>query len=1129
MTSNTFISETQFKEYEDTLKLFGDENCLLYNYALYETKRLMENSIGRSNGKIEDKKVVNFAIKVAKHLSNYQWTHYNDSTIAHLELFLDVMSSVLYILSQSVEMINTDIRTSFYKSVSKFWTTYRNTNEINANVMFRLREIRNCLRKIKDDQTNLDIAVSTGGKVIESTFSAVQGDYLQAFSSLTTVLDFEYSAGKWYDDWREMHETYFTLRQQSSEDLEGIKQFSKILLKSSIDEFEKVKKKNTAYRNVEYKVLKSGGELLGYSLPDNIDTLLIGYLHLMQRVLEEFFLHIKKYIKKIVPFCNEIIETHVKKQLTFKAVEVLYVIKQKAKKKYKDEIEVNFSFWSNASVASAPMTKTSSSSSRLSSYSTLSVDSIDSTLLTPDTPGKKKARRSSFQKVMDTLSNPQKVIDTLSNPQKDQQQRKQIIEGVKKLFEGRRKIKKNIEEIKMGYSKLENETVNKDKHLILSKLNEIFKEKRNNERKDNIEYIKSVQDKVIDELILSKLKEVLEGEYEKKDEIELILTKLQEILEGNRKKRETSSNLLKLKEILERGIEESKVVSVEEVSTTERSIEESESFFIKEPSSVEEWDSDNDDREEFKFNVSTTERSIEESELFFIKEPSSVEEWDSDNDDREEFKFNVSTTERNIEESEVPTITDDTNDIEWDSDDDDREEFKFEKNDSEDVILPVNPVNIVINDDNDVQYVNDIKDLSNDIVYLDNREVIFGILDYQKYLDDDVIISDNADAKEVKDVNIMNNVNGAKDVITNLIEEFDDTLYIDNYEIIFDVDEILLHQKYLDDDVITSDNADAKDVKDMNIMNNANGAKDVITNLIEEFDDTLYINNYEIIFDVDEILHYQKYLDDHIIISDNAAMSDVKSLPKIPTNQYNNYNLIEEFDDTLYLDNHEIIIFDIDEILSYQNYLDDVVISDKTDSDKIDSDKIDSDKIDSDKTDKAVADTNDSRILSNISVENYYYSFEEETDDNLYLVDYNEELSPPPPYSEKSVEKDDEKDDDVLIALKESLPSPYNECDISELKNMLPPNYNKLDSITIVNVIQKNYIINVQQKNNVQDEEESSFFRTFKKIIKEVEILVDKAVEAHQAAVNKEKLRRSSNLVKPELTDKEKEVLNASK
>lgn len=142
-----------------------------------------------------------------------------------------------------------------------------------------------------------------------------------------------------------------------------------------------------------------------------------------------------------------------------------------------------------------------------------------------------------------------------------------------------------------------------------------------------------------------------------------------------------------------------------------------------------------------------------------------------------------------------------------------------------------------------------------------------------------------------------------------------------------------------------------------------------------------------------------------------------------------------------------------------------------------------------------------------------------------------EVILPPPPYSEK--------DNDDLIALKESLPSPYNECDISTLKNILPPNYNKLDNNIIINIIQKNYIIYVQennvkengvQENNVQGDE-SSWFKTFKKIVKEVENLVDMAAKAHQAAVDNDNKRRlSSNPSKPELSEKEKEAaaINAS-
>ncbi|GBC37276.1 uncharacterized protein OCT59_003356 [Rhizophagus irregularis] len=1056
MSSNTIISETRFKEYNEILKLLADKNSLIYNYVLHKINRLMEDSISRPNERIEDVKVIDFAIKAAKHLSDHKWECYDESTIAQLELFLNVMSSVLYVLSQSVEMINTEIRTSFYKSLAKFWSTYRNTYRntkfINANVIFRLREIRNCLRKIKDDQSNLDIFVSTSSKVLETVVNVVNSEYFSALSSLTDVLDFEYSAGKWYNDWREMHEKYFTLRQQPN--LEHIKNFSKKLFKLSIKEFERVKEKNTSYRNIEYKVLKSGGELLGYSLPDNIDTLLIGYLHLIQRILEEFFPQIKKYIKKIIPFCNEIIETHVKKQLTFKAVEVLYVIKEKTtKQEFKEEIESKFNSWSISSdpttsstnISSRPLSSCSTYSTRstYTIHSTHSTHSIDSTHLTPPNSPGEKTRRLSFSK---------KLITTLTNPQKEHQQQrkqiKQIVEGVNKLFEERRKIDEHINDINERYSKLSNNKRNKSVEDIFSELIEIFEEKRKeierkeierkeierkeNERKLQIEYIVSLRGKAIDEQILMKLKEMLKEESERKDEIEPILSKLKEILEGIRDGSEVRSILMELKEILERNIEEEP--NFEEVS-------------------------------------SIGESSIEE----------------------------------------VPTIevedTDGTNNNEVE-----------ENNDAESEKIEVVKENI-------------FKRQNLYIDIFDNFEANIDVdetLNHQKYLDNDVIISNNAVVKDIIDVNDdnMNDVNDAKEVKDllqycnhNFIEEFDDALYLDNYEVIFDVDEILIHQKHLDDNVFISNNAVVKDTKDVN--NDAKDIKDLLQycnhNLIEEFDDALYLDNYEVIFDVDEILNHQKHLDDNVFISNGTVVkdvNDVKDLSKISENQYYYYKLIEEFDDSLYLDNYEVI-FDIDEILKHQNYLDDVVISDN--AVKIATDLNDANDAN---------DANDTKTLFNISTKNYLYNCYNvagELVDELCLDDYEingEEMPPPPPYSEK--------DDENLIALKELLPSPYNEYDISTLKNMLPPDYNKLDKVTIVNVIQNNYIINIQQgKNNVEDDD-PSWYKTFKKIIKEVENIVDKAAKAHQAAVENEKKRRlSSNPSKPKLSEEDREQMNA--
>ena len=51
----------------------------------------------------------------------------------------------------------------------------------------------------------------------------------------------------------------------------------------------------------------------------------------MQKLLQEFFTQMEIYIEQTIKLCNKIAETNVKKQLTFKAVEILYVIKESSK------------------------------------------------------------------------------------------------------------------------------------------------------------------------------------------------------------------------------------------------------------------------------------------------------------------------------------------------------------------------------------------------------------------------------------------------------------------------------------------------------------------------------------------------------------------------------------------------------------------------------------------------------------------------------------------------------------------------------------------------------------------------------------------------------------------------------
>jgi hypothetical protein len=605
------------------------------------------------------------------------------------------------------------------------------------------------------------------------------------------------------------------------------------------------------------------------------------------------------------------------------------------------------------------------------------------------------------------------------------------------LFEERRKINKNINETEAEHNKLlEDKTINE--HSILSKLNEILEERREkSERKDRIEYIKSLEDKFIDERAFSKLKEVLKGERKRKDEIEPILSKLKEVLEGNGKRSEIESILSRLKEILERNIEKKptseKVSTIKEKPTSEKVSTIKEKPTFEKVSTIKE--------EPTSEKVSTIKEKPTSEKVSTIKEKPTSEKVSTIKEKPTSEK--VSTIKEKLTSEKVSTIK--------------------EKPTSEKVsTIKEKPTSEKVSTIKEKPIEEEPTTECLDKIFIFDVDKI---LEHQKYLDDDVVTSVNAVVNyvsDVSDVNYVNNVNDLKDLPQHnnqYLIEFDDTLYLDYYEAIFDVDKILEHQKYLDDDIVTSVNA--------------------VVNYVSDVSDVNYVNN----------------------------VNDLKDLP-----QHNNQYLIE-FDDTLYLDNYEVI-FDVDEILKHQNYLDNEIVSDNVPVIVNDLDDL-----------NGTNDINDGKILFNISVKNYLYNynFVEEFDDNLYIVDSGEDISPPPPYSEK---------DDNLNAIRESLPSPYNQCDVNTLKDILPADYNKLDNVTIINIIQQN-IIYVKQGNNDQDNDqdsESSLFKTFKKIVKEVENLVDKAAKAHQAAVNIEKLRRSSNnSSKPELSENEKEIINAGK
>ncbi|CAB5203536.1 unnamed protein product [Rhizophagus irregularis] len=351
----------------------------------------------------------------------------------------------------------------------------------------------------------------------------------------------------------------------------------------------------------------------------------------------------------------------------------------------------------------------------------LSSYTVYSTYTTPDTP-------------------PTSVPKT--NPQKDpQKQRKQIIERVTK-----------------------DRAINE--YSIVSKIKKILEKKRKeNERKDKIdkiEYTKSLEDKVIDEQTLLKLKE-------------------KEIERG-----EIRSILSKLKEILERNVEEEPIF--EEVS------------IIEETSTTEE--------------VSIIEVEASTTEKVSIIEAPAIEE----NHDAEQ----VEVVNRGVA---IPDNTDavvNVNRLDNIFDD----EMLRRQNDSDGIIISYNAVANDVNDVNDVNEVNDMNDVKDLSHYSDHN--LHNLTEHQKNLDDNVIISKCADVNNVSDVS------DSKDLLQhsnyNLTEEFDDTLYkdkydveddnIDNCEVISDGDK---HQNYLND-VVISDNA-VKIATDLNDANDTNDTK----------------------------------------------------------------------------------------------------------------------------------------------------------------------------------------------------------------------------------------------------------------------------------------------------------------
>lgn len=105
------------------------------------------------------------------------------------------MSAVVYVARKSVNMLETSTRAQLYDSVGKFWNVSRRIRyKINPNITFLLREIRNCLKKIKNDETKLDVTTRIGRHLADAAALAATKDYIAALASVAKVA----TVSNWY-------------------------------------------------------------------------------------------------------------------------------------------------------------------------------------------------------------------------------------------------------------------------------------------------------------------------------------------------------------------------------------------------------------------------------------------------------------------------------------------------------------------------------------------------------------------------------------------------------------------------------------------------------------------------------------------------------------------------------------------------------------------------------------------------------------------------------------------------------------------------------------------------------------------------------------------------------------------
>ncbi|CAG8593551.1 15777_t:CDS:2 [Acaulospora morrowiae] len=289
------------------LELLSEKDNPRRNFVLHEILCSMEDSDDSSVVTSPDVQV--FVSRSAEYLGDHTTFKHGES-IAELELHLRALSSVIHMASRSDAILKMSTRDKLYKSIAIFWE--KCGSKINPNVVFLLRETRTCLRKMKHDQS-----------LLSSTF--------------------EYSAGKWYDEWDQIRTDFLMVRRIPG----TITEFWNKLHQAAKKEYEDILKNHGHYKNARYKVLKEASRVIKVSLPDNIDTLLIGYLDLMERVIREFSSDDTDAADRaldVLEFCQKIISDDVKKQLSAKAIEVILVVKDK-REELKSKVEEYMNIW----------------------------------------------------------------------------------------------------------------------------------------------------------------------------------------------------------------------------------------------------------------------------------------------------------------------------------------------------------------------------------------------------------------------------------------------------------------------------------------------------------------------------------------------------------------------------------------------------------------------------------------------------------------------------------------------------------------------------------------------------------------------------------------------------------------